>query len=165
MCCYFIHSYAAIFLHDSFSCCNAFWCHHSVCLTGRGQSVTELMPSMNFPVHPYTCCSDKHTSPYWTFIRRWISMGFAPSLLKETDNRTLFFLFHGASGAATYTILLRRRVAFLHRTAICRSLFKPSVSLLSTYRQSSCVSNCCRTCKVFIWLSLVCMYVCMYVCM
>jgi len=58
---------------------------------GRGQSVTELMPFMNFPVHPYTCCSDRHASPYWTFIRRWISMGFAPSLLKKMDDRMLFF--------------------------------------------------------------------------
>ena len=58
---------------------------------GRVESVTELMPFMNFPVHFYTCCSDRHASPYWTFIRRWISMGFTLSLLKKTHNRTLFF--------------------------------------------------------------------------
>ena len=62
---------------------------------------------------------------------------------------------HVASGAAIFTILLRRRVAFQHRTATCRPLFKPSVSLLSTYRQSSCVSYFYRTFKVFIWLSLI----------
>ena len=39
-----------------------------------------------------------------------------------------------ASGAAIFTLLLRRRVAFLHRTATCRPLFKPRVSLLSTYK-------------------------------
>jgi len=33
MCGYFIHSYAAIFLHDGFNCCNGLWCHYSVCLT------------------------------------------------------------------------------------------------------------------------------------
>jgi len=58
---------------------------------GRGESVIELMPFMNFPVHSYTCCSDRHASPCWTFIRRWISMGFNPSLLKKTDDRKLFF--------------------------------------------------------------------------
>jgi len=58
---------------------------------GRGESVTELMPFMNFLVHSYTCRSDRHASPYWTFIRRWISMGFTPSLLKKTDDRTLLF--------------------------------------------------------------------------
>ena len=52
---------------------------------------------------------------------------------------------HVASGAASFTPLLRRRVAFLHRTATYRPLFKPWVSLLSTYRQSSCVSNFYRT--------------------
>jgi hypothetical protein len=58
---------------------------------GREQSVTELMQFMYCLTHRYTCCSDRHASPYWTFIRRWISMGFTPSLLKETDERTLFF--------------------------------------------------------------------------
>ena len=29
------------------------------------------------------------------------------------------------SEAAIFTLLLRRRVAFLHRTATCRPLFKP----------------------------------------
>jgi len=43
---------------------------------GRGESVTELMAFMNFLVHSYTCCSDRHASPYWTFIRPWIWMGF-----------------------------------------------------------------------------------------
>ena len=95
---------------------------------GRGEPVTELMPFMNFLVHSYTCCSDRHASPYWTFFRRWISMGFTPSLRCSS-------LVHVASGAATFTLLLRRRVAFLHRTATCRPLFKPWVSLLSTYKR------------------------------
>jgi len=43
-------------------------------------------------------------------------------------------LVHVASWAATCTLLLRRRVAILHRTATCRPLFKPSVSLLLTYK-------------------------------
>jgi hypothetical protein len=47
-----------------------------------GESVTELMAFMKFLVHSYTCCSDRHASPYWTLIRRWISMGFTPSLRK-----------------------------------------------------------------------------------
>ena len=51
--------------------------------TSRGQSVTELMPFMNCLVHWYTCCTDRHASPYWTFIGRWISMCFIPSLLKN----------------------------------------------------------------------------------
>jgi hypothetical protein len=59
---------------------------------GRGESVTKLVPFMNFLVHSYTCCTDRHASPYWTYIRRWISMGFTPSLLKKTDDRTLFFV-------------------------------------------------------------------------
>jgi len=39
-----------------------------------------------------------------------------------------------ASGATISTLLLRRRVAFLHRTATCRPLFKPRVSLFSTFK-------------------------------
>ena len=101
---------------------------------GRGESVTELMPFMNFPVHPYTCCSDRHASPYWTVILRWISMGFTPSLLKKRTKKRSSSLVHVASAAAIFTLLLRRQVAFLHRTSTCRPLFKPSVSLLSIYK-------------------------------
>ena len=101
---------------------------------GRGESVTELMPFMNFLVQLYTCCSDRHASPYWTFICRWISMGFTPWLLKKRMIECCSSLVHIASGAATFTLLLRRRVAFLYRTTICRLLFKPSVSLLPTYK-------------------------------
>ena len=65
---------------------------------GPGQSVTELMPFMNFLVHPYTCCSDRHASPFWTFIRRWISMGVTPSLLKNLMTERCSSLVHVASG-------------------------------------------------------------------
>jgi hypothetical protein len=102
MCGFFIHCHAAIFLHYGFNCCNALWCHHSVAWPGRSQSITELMPFMNFSVHSYTCCSDRHASPYWTFIRRWISMGFHPSLRCSSS-------MHVASGAAVFTLLLRCR--------------------------------------------------------
>ena len=50
---------------------------------GRGESVTELTPFMNFLVQSYTYCSDRHASPYWNFILRWISMSFTPSVLKK----------------------------------------------------------------------------------
>jgi hypothetical protein len=48
------------------------------CARPGRQFVTELMSFMNFLFHSYTCCSDRHASPYWTFIHRWISMGFHP---------------------------------------------------------------------------------------
>ena len=89
---------------------------------------------MNFLVHSYTCCSDRHASPHWTFIRRWILMGFNPSVLKIRVTGRCSSLAYVASGDASFTLLLRRRVAYLHRTATCRPLVKPSVSLLSTYK-------------------------------
>ena len=101
---------------------------------GRGETVTELMPFMNFLVHSYTCCSYRHASPYWTFICRWISVGFTHSLFKNRRHNAVLLWCVFASGTAIFTLLLRRRVAFLHRTATCRPLFKPSVSLLSTYK-------------------------------
>jgi len=87
----FLHCYAAIFLHDGSTAAMASGVTTRCARPGRGESVTELIPFMNFLVHSYTCCSDRHTSPYWTAIRRWISMGFTPSLLKKTDERTLYF--------------------------------------------------------------------------
>jgi len=122
---------------------------------GQGESVTELMPFMNVLVHLHTCCSDRHASPYWTFIRRWILTGFTPSLLKKRMTERCSSLVHVASTAAIFTLLLHCCAAFLHHTATCGPLFKPWVSLLSNYRQSSCVSNFYRTFKVFSWLSLI----------
>ena len=113
---------------------------------GRGESGTELMPFMNFLFHSYTCCSDRHASSYWTFIRRWISMGFTPSVPKN-GWQNAFILWCILQADPPSLLLLRRRVAFLHRTATCRPLFKLWVSLLSSYRQSSCVSNFYRTFK------------------
>jgi len=97
----------------------------------RGESVTELMPFMNFLAHSYTCCSDRHASAYWTFMRRWISMGFTPSLLKKRMTERRYSLVHIASGAAIFTLLLRRRVTFLHRTATCQRLFNPWITLVN----------------------------------
>jgi hypothetical protein len=73
---------------------------------GRGESVTELTPFRNFLLHSYTCCSDRHASHYWTSIRRWVSIGFTPSLRKKTNDRTLF-LFGACCkcGRLLYTIV------------------------------------------------------------
>jgi len=122
---------------------------------GRGESVTELMPFMNFLVHSYSCCSDRHASPYWIFIRRWISMGFTPSLLKKRMTERCSSLVHVTSGPPS-----------LHcycAVVLYSCIVLPPVSHSSIHekhccqltRQSSCVSNFYRTFKVFIWISLV----------
>jgi hypothetical protein len=136
MCGCFIHCHAAIFLHGGFNCCNGLWCHYWVAWPGRSESFAELMPFMNFLVHSYTCCSDRHASPYWTYFHRWISIGFTSSLRCSS--------VHVASGAAVFTLLLRRHVSFLHRTVTCRQLFKPWVTLLPTYRKI-------EQCFEFLW--------------
>jgi hypothetical protein len=60
-----------------------FWLDRSHSCTACCTSSSDLKDFTNFLVHSYTCCSDRHASPYWTFIRRWISMGFTPSILKN----------------------------------------------------------------------------------
>jgi len=52
-------------------------------------------------------------------------MGLTPSLLKKRMTERCYSLVHVASGVAIFTLLLRRRVAFLHRTATCQPLFNP----------------------------------------
>ena len=99
------------------------------------ESVTELMPFMNFVVHSYTCCSDRHASQYWTFIRRWISMGFTPSLLKKrtTDPVLLWCLLQVWPPSLHYycAVVLHSCVVL---PPVGHSLFKPWVSLLSIYK-------------------------------
>jgi hypothetical protein len=101
---------------------------------GWGESVTELMQFMNFLIHLHTCCSDRHGSPYWMFIRQCTSMGFTPLLLKKWMTERCSSLVHFTRGATMFTVLLHRRVAFLHHIATCQPLFKPWVSLLSNYK-------------------------------
>jgi hypothetical protein len=45
-------------------------------------------------------------------------MGFTLSVFKK-------WMVHVTSGAAIFTLLLRRRVAFLHHPATCQPFFKP----------------------------------------
>jgi hypothetical protein len=83
---------------------------------GRGESATELTPFRNFLVHSYTCCSDKHASPYCTSILRWISMGLTASLPKKWMTECCSSLVHVESGATIFTLLLHHCVTFLHCT-------------------------------------------------
>jgi len=61
---------------------------------------------------------------------RWVS----PLHYKKRMTERCSSLVHVASGTAIITLLLRRPVSFLLRIATCRPLFKPWVSLLSTYK-------------------------------
>jgi hypothetical protein len=99
--------------------------------------------------------SDRHASPYWTFIRRWISMGFTHHYLKnEWQNVVL-----------CWCMLLVRPPSLHYNCAVMlhSCILLPHFSHSSNHeyhccqliRQSSFVSNFYHTFKVFIWLSLV----------
>jgi hypothetical protein len=119
--------------------------------TGWGEPVTELMLFVKFLVHSYTCCSNIHASTYWTFIHRWISMGFTPSLPKKKD--VVWCMSQVGSPSLHYYCAV-----MLHPCIIL-----PPVSHSSNHeyhcfqltRQSNCFSNFYCTFKVFIWLSYV----------
>jgi len=122
---------------------------------GRGESVTELMSFMNSVVHSCTCYSDRHASPYSTFIRQWISMGCTPSLLKKWMTEHCSSLVH-----------VGRRPPSLHyycAVMLHSCIVLPSVGHSSNHeyhccqltRKWSCVSNFYHTFNVVIWLSLV----------
>jgi hypothetical protein len=100
---------------------------------GRGQFVTELMPLMNFLFHSYTCCSDRHASPYWTFILRCVLQAWRPSLR-----------YYCAVALHSCIILPPVSHSPNHKYHPCQLT-----------RQSSCFSNFYSTFKVFIWLYLV----------
>ena len=121
-----------------------------------GQAVTEVTPFMNFLLHSYTCCSDRHASPYWTFIRRWISMGFNPSLLKKRMTERCFSLVHVASEAAI--------LHYCCAVMLYSCIVLPPVGHSSNREYHYCqltgqlshVSKFYRTFKVLTGLSLVC---------
>jgi hypothetical protein len=68
---------------------NSFGWERSQSCTACCTSSSDLMPFRNFLVHYYTCCHDRHASPYWTFICRWISMDFTPYLLTPWNRVSL----------------------------------------------------------------------------
>ena len=114
---------------------------------GQGESVTEQMPFMNFPVHSYTWCSDRHASSYWTFVDefQWVS--------------TLHYLKNGWQNAVLLWCMLQAGPPPLHYYC---SVMLHSCIVLSPVghssnheyncchltRQSSCFSNFYRTFKV-----------------
>jgi hypothetical protein len=59
---------------------------------GRGASTTDITPFLSCLLHLYTYCCDKHASPYWTFIRRWTSIGFTLSKIKKNQLQNIVLL-------------------------------------------------------------------------
>ena len=116
---------------------------------------SDLMPFMNFLVLSYTCCSDRHASPYWTFICRWISMGFTPSLLKKrmTERSSFWCMLQAGPPSLHYYFAV-----VLHSCIILPPVGHSSYHeyhYCQLTRQTSCVLNFYCTFKVFIWISLV----------
>ena len=105
---------------------------------------------MNFLVHSYTCCSDRRASPYFTFIRRWISMGFTSSLLKKRTTERI--LQAGPSSLHHYYAVVLHSCILLPHVGHSSNHEYHCCQLT---RQSTWVSNFYCTFKVFIWLSLV----------
>jgi len=86
-----------------------------------GLSSHTYLPTFFFLFQPASCSKrGKKGKPSEAF---WWYEGESNENLK----------LHVASEAAKFTLLLRRLVGVLHRTATCRPLLKPWVSLLSTY--------------------------------
>ena len=122
---------------------------------GRGESFTELRPFMNFLVHSYTYCSDRHASPYRTsFVDefRWVSH---PSLLKNRwQNAILLWcmLQAGPPSLQYYCAVVLHSCIALQPLGHSSNHQYHCCQLTSP---SSRFSNFYRIFKVFIWLSLV----------
>ena len=110
---------------------------------------------MNFPVHSYTCCSDRHASPYWTFIHRWILMGFTPSLLKKWMTDALLFGACCKWGHHLYTTTAPScciPASYCHLLATLQTM---SVIVVNLQDNRTVFWIFITLFKVFIWLSLV----------
>jgi hypothetical protein len=135
---------------------NSFGWEGSHSCTAYCNSSSDLMPFMNFLVHSYTCCSDRHASPYRTFIHRWISMGVTPSLLKKrmTERCSFWWILQAGPPPLHYYCAV-----LLHSCTVLPPVVHSSNHECHFYqlkRQTSSVSNFYRTFNVFIWLPLVC---------
>ena len=170
MCRSSIHCYVAIFLHAGFNCCSGLWC---LSLLGvPGQVEDSLLQNWccswtSWSTRTLAVLTDMHHHTELPFVDefRWVS---PLHYLKRMTERCSS-LVHVANRAAIFTLLLRRRVPFLHRTATCRPLFKPWVSLLSTYKTIELCFEFLLYFKVFICLlrvhthTYICVCVCVFV--
>ena len=148
MCRYFIHCYAAIFLHDGFNYCNVLWCHYWVCLTGSRGVCYRTNGVHELPIPLAHFLQWQTWSPYWTFIRPWISMGFTPSLLNKRMTERCSSLVLVTSGTATFYYC----VVVLHSCIVLPPVGHSSnheYNCCQLTRQSSCVSNFYRTFNFF----------------
>jgi hypothetical protein len=123
---------------------------------GGGESVTELMPFMNFLVHSYTCrVTDMYHHTELSFVDelQWIS--------------SLHYLKNGWHNSVLLWCTLQAGPPNLHyycAVVLHSCIVLPPVGHPSNHdyhscqltRRSSCGSNFYRTFEVFIWLSLVC---------
>jgi len=140
--CYFIHCYEAIFLHDGFNCCNALWCHYSVCLTGVEESLLQnwCRSWTSWSTRTLAVVTDMHHHTELSFVNefRWVS--------------PFHYLNSGWQNAVFLWCTLQAKPPFLH--CYCAVVFHscivlPPVGHPSNYeyhccqlkRQSSCVSN------------------------
>ena len=93
------------------------------------------------------------------FIRRWISTGFTPSLLKKPMTERCSSLVHVTRGPPSlhyYCPVVLHSCIVL--PPVCHSSNHEYYCCQLT-RQSSCVSYFYRTFKIFIWLSLIYIYI------
>ena len=123
-----------------------------VCLT---RSRRICYRTRNFLVHSYTCCSDRHASPYWTSIRRWISMGFTPSLRKKRMRERCSSLVHVARGHHLYTIAAPPCCippSYCHLSATLQTM---SITVANLQDNRAVFRIFYHTFKVFKWLTYV----------
>jgi hypothetical protein len=122
---------------------------------GRGESVTEVVPFMNFLVHSHTCCSDRHASSYWTFNFRQFRL-VSPLHYLKTDDRTLFFV--GACckrGRHIYTTTASScfiPASYYHMSVTLHTM---SITVVNLQDNRAVFQIFIALFKVSIWLSLV----------
>ena len=118
---------------------------------GRGESVNRTIAVHELPsplVHLL----------YWTFIRRWISMDFTPSLPKKKGWQKavlLWCMFQAGPTSLHYYFAVVLRSCIVLPPVGHSSNHQYHYCQLT--RQSNCVPNFYRTFKVLIWFSLLCL--------
>jgi len=156
MCGYFMHCYMAIFLHDGFNCCNALWCHYSVCLTWSKRVCYRTKP---FRLTSYSICTlavvtDMHHRTELPFIDEFQFVSPLHFVKNEWQNAVpLWCMLQVGPPSLHYCCAV-----MLHS-----SIVLPPVGHSSNHEyhccqlrgQSSSVSNFYHTFKVFIWLTFI----------
>jgi hypothetical protein len=111
--CHFFLLNVTVFPNEAFSLCSCLQ-HYNSDFGPVEQHPWHSTRFVNFPLHLYICCRDKHTLPYRSFTQWWISIGLFPLLTKNWISERFSSYMHPSNRACFFGRSADMKAALQH---------------------------------------------------